>query len=86
MLMQAMDADDAMGSYDPWGTGKYRGFQVNQEALRAPDEAAHEDRAATAASAEADGEASAAPVAFKKRKGSSKGKFRKRQRADDEDD
>lgn len=87
MLVQAMDADDAMGSYDPWGTGKYKGFDVNQETPRAPDEAAHEEREASAAlDGEGGGEGgTCAAVAFKKRKGPGKGKFRKKPRIGEDD-
>jgi hypothetical protein len=28
LLEEALDADDAMGSYDPWGTGRYRGVNL----------------------------------------------------------
>lgn len=77
MLVEAMDADDAMGSYDPWGTGKYKGFEIAKDAPRGPEE--------EAAGAAGDGGAAAAPVSFKKRKGpGNKGKFRKKARDDDE--
>lgn len=81
MLVQAMDADDAMGSYDPWGTGKYRGFDITQEAPRVSDVALHEDRD----TGDAEGGAAAAPVAFKKRKGMGKGNMRKKPRTHDDD-
>lgn len=71
-----------MGSYDPWGTGKYRGFDINQETPRAPDEEVHEDRHTEGG----DGGEGGAAVAFKKRKGPGKGKFRKKPRTGDEDD
>lgn len=85
--MQAMDADDAMGSYDPWGKGKYRGFDIEPEAPRAPDAALHEDRDHGGGRATGDGEAgeSAAPVAFKKRKGLGKGNMRKKPRSREDD-
>ncbi|CAM9450210.1 unnamed protein product [Hapterophycus canaliculatus] len=75
LLVEAMDADDAMGSYDPWGTGKYKGFEIAQDTPRGPEEEA------AGAAAEGGG----AAVSFKKRKGpGSKGKFRKKARDDDE--
>lgn len=71
-----MDADDAMGSYDPWGKGKYKGFEIAKDVPRGPEE--------EAAGAAAAGEGRAA-VSFKKRKGpGNKGKFRKKSRDDDE--
>lgn len=84
MLLQAMDADDAMGSYDPWGTGKYKGFDIKPEAPRAPDAAMLEDRDDLGGAAAGDGEA-AAPVAFKKRKGPGKGNMRKKPRSREDD-
>ncbi|CAM9695451.1 unnamed protein product [Ectocarpus fasciculatus] len=78
MLVEAMDADDAMGSYDPWGTGKYKGFEIAKDAPRGPEE-----EAAGGAAAAAGG--GGAAVSFKKRKGpGNKGKFRKKARDDDE--
>lgn len=69
-----MDADDAMGSYDPWGTGKYKGFEIAKDVPRGPED--------EAAGASADG--GGAAVSFKKRKGpGNKGKFRKKVRDDD---
>lgn len=77
LLVEAMDADDAMGSYDPWGTGKYKGFEITKDVPRGPEE-----EAAGAAGA---GEGGGAAVSFKKRKGpGNKGKFRKKSRDDDE--
>ncbi|CAM9459683.1 unnamed protein product [Scytosiphon promiscuus] len=74
LLVEAMDADDAMGSYDPWGTGKYKGFEIAQDVPRGPEEEA------AGAAAEGGG----ASVSFKKRKGpGNKGKFRKKARDDD---
>lgn len=71
-----MDADDAMGSYDPWGTGKYKGFEIAKDVPRGPEE-----EAAGAGGGEGGGPA----VSFKKRKGpGNKGKFRKKPRDDDE--
>lgn len=76
LLVEAMDADDAMGSYDPWGTGKYKGFEIAGDVPRGPEE-----EAAGAAGA---GEGGGAAVSFKKRKGpGNKGKFRKRARDDE---
>ncbi|CAM9476469.1 unnamed protein product [Ectocarpus sp. 12 AP-2014] len=76
MLVEAMDADDAMGSYDPWGTGKYKGFEIAKDAPRGPEE-----EAAGAGGGDGGGPA----VSFKKRKGpGNKGKFRKKARDDDE--
>lgn len=75
MLVEAMDADDAMGSYDPWGTGKYKGFEIAKDVPRGPEE-----EAAGAAGA---GQGEVA-VSFKKRKGpGNKSKFRKKARDDE---
>lgn len=75
MLVEAMDADDAMGSYDPWGTGKYKGFEIAKDEPRGPEEDA----------GGGEGEGASSSVSFKKRKGpGNKGKFRKKPR--DEDD
>ncbi len=56
-----MDADDAMGSYDPYGTGTYRGMkiesgdgQLQTSAVYDVDQHFHRE--------------SSQPVAFKKRK------------------
>lgn len=77
MLVEAMDADDAMGSYDPWGTGKYKGFEIKKEEPRGPE-------GSVGGGAVADGGQEAGPVSFKKRKGpGNKGKFRKKAREDD---
>ncbi|CAM9786675.1 unnamed protein product [Choristocarpus tenellus] len=75
-MLEAMDADDAMGSFDPWGTGKYKGIDLNATAATA----------ATAGSGahEEDKDGGGAPVAFKKRKGPAKGKFRKKPREADD--
>lgn len=78
MLMEAMDADDAMGSYDPWGTGKYKGFEIKSEVPRAPAEEIGNSRAG-------EGAGSSAAASFKRRKGpGNKGKFRKKPREDDD--
>eukprot|EP00904_Undaria_pinnatifida_P011381 jgi/Undpi1/7373/HiC_scaffold_22.g09846.m1 len=75
MLVEAMDADDAMGSYDPWGTGKYKGFEIAKDVPRGPEE--------DTGGGEGGGASSAA--SFKKRKGpGNKGKFRKKPRDDDD--
>ncbi len=54
-----MDADDAMGSYDPYGTGTYRGFKIGNgrpqtSAVYNTKQHLHRE--------------SSQPVAFKKRK------------------
>lgn len=79
-----MDADDAMGSYDPWGTGNYKGFDIKPEAPRAPDGDLQEDRDRLGGAAAGGGETSA-PVAFKKRKGPGKGNMRKKSRSREDD-
>lgn len=77
MLVEAMDADDAMGSYDPWGTGKYKGFEIAKDVPRGPEE--------DAAGGGEEGEGASASVSFKKRKGpGNKGKFRKKPRDGDD--
>lgn len=38
--VEAMDADDVMGSYDLWGTGKYKGFEIAKDVPRNPEEEA----------------------------------------------
>ncbi|CAN0154497.1 unnamed protein product [Discosporangium mesarthrocarpum] len=72
MLINAMDADDAMGSFDPWGTGKYKGIHLTP--------AGGEAGVGGGAPAEDEVGGGGEPVAFKKRKGPSKGKFRKKAR------
>ena len=39
-LLLLQDADDALGSYDPYGTGRYRGIDLNAAAAAAND---HDD-------------------------------------------
>ncbi|KAG5182306.1 hypothetical protein JKP88DRAFT_348981 [Tribonema minus] len=77
----AMEADDAMGSYDPLGTGRYKGFDLERGGHDA-EEVSAEQKAAIAAALEAE-KGAAAPVAFKKRKAAAPAKF-KRRRTDDE--
>lgn len=82
ILVQAMDADDAMGSYDPWGTGKYKGFDIKKDVPRGPEE----DIGGSAGGGGGDDGAGTA-VSFKKRKGvGGKGKFRKKARDDQDGD
>ena len=81
MLLEAMDADDAMGSYDPWGTGKYKGIDIKTEDPRGPDEAGD---SGVAGAEGGEGGGGGGPVAFKKRKGvGNKGKFRRKGRDED---
>eukprot|EP00611_Tribonema_gayanum_P029723 TRINITY_DN8044_c0_g2_i1.p1 TRINITY_DN8044_c0_g2~~TRINITY_DN8044_c0_g2_i1.p1 ORF type:complete len:331 (-),score=121.10 TRINITY_DN8044_c0_g2_i1:42-986(-) len=77
----AMEADDAMGSYDPLGTGRYKGFDLERRGHDG-EEVSAEQKAAIAAALEAE-KGAAAPVAFKKRKAAAPAKF-KRRRTDDE--
>ena len=57
LVEETAETDDAMGSYDPWGTGKYRGIDLSRDAAAdaADDDDAPPDGATVA-------------VAFKKRK------------------
>ena len=56
LVEETAETDDAMGSYDPWGTGKYRGIDLSRDAVAdAVDDDEPPDGATVA-------------VAFKKRK------------------
>lgn len=81
MLLEAMDADDAMGSYDPWGTGKYRGINIEKEKPRGPEVVGGVGGSTVGREGETD---AVGAVTFKKRKGSgNKGKFRRKDRDDE---
>jgi hypothetical protein len=64
-----MDADDAMASYDPWGTGTYKGMKIEDVASSAGGQPLLDG---------ADG------TTFKKRKAPG-GKFKRRRRDDGDD-
>lgn len=78
MMAEALEGEDALSSYDPYGRGVYKGVDLSKDG-----------GGVVAATAEVDlGGMKDGPVAFKKRKvgGGSGGGNRRRKSRDDEDD